>query len=92
MAGHEPVVLERSAAGTAVGAGLLLWPNAVRALDALGYGPAVRAIAVPARRTVFRGAARQTMSEVDVGALARRAGAPMLPSSAPPYRRRSSRD
>jgi hypothetical protein len=28
LAGHAPVVLERSLAGTAIGAGLLLWPNA----------------------------------------------------------------
>jgi 2-polyprenyl-6-methoxyphenol hydroxylase-like FAD-dependent oxidoreductase len=78
LAGHEPVLLERSPVGTAIGAGLLLWPNAVCALDALGFGPAVRAVAVPARRTVFRGAGGSTLSEVDVGALGRRAGAPML--------------
>jgi 2-polyprenyl-6-methoxyphenol hydroxylase-like FAD-dependent oxidoreductase len=78
LAGHEPVVLERSPAGTAIGAGLLLWPNAVRALDALGLGAAVREVAAPARRTVFRDAAGRTLSTVDVAALARRAGAPML--------------
>jgi 2-polyprenyl-6-methoxyphenol hydroxylase-like FAD-dependent oxidoreductase len=78
LAGHEPVVLERSPAGTAIGAGLLLWPNAVNALDALGHGPAVRAVGAPARRTVLRGAAGRTLSLVDVEALGRRAGAPML--------------
>jgi 2-polyprenyl-6-methoxyphenol hydroxylase-like FAD-dependent oxidoreductase len=78
LAGHEPVVLERSATGTAIGAGLLLWPNAVHALDALGHGSAVRAGAASARRTVFRAAAGRTLSEVDVEALGRRAGAPML--------------
>src|SRR5690349_4877293 len=36
LAGHEAVVLERSPAGAAIGAGLLLWPNAVHALGALG--------------------------------------------------------
>ena len=77
-AGHEPIVLERSPTGTAIGAGLLLWPNAVHALDALGHGSAVRAVATPARRTVFRAAAGRTLSEVDVEALGRRAGAPML--------------
>jgi 2-polyprenyl-6-methoxyphenol hydroxylase-like FAD-dependent oxidoreductase len=78
LAGHEPVVLERSPAGTAIGAGLLLWPNAVHALDALGHGPAVRAVSAHAQRTVLRGATGRTLSEVDVEALARRAGAPML--------------
>lgn len=78
LAGHEPVVLERSAAGAPVGAGLLLWPNAVHALDALGHGPAVRAVAVPARRTVLRGATARTLSEIDVQALESRVGAPML--------------
>jgi 2-polyprenyl-6-methoxyphenol hydroxylase-like FAD-dependent oxidoreductase len=78
LAGLEPKVLERSPAGTTVGAGLLLWPNAVHALDALGHGRAVRAIAVPVRRTVLRDGAGRSLSEMDVEALGRRAGAPML--------------
>ena len=78
LAGHEPVVLERSAGGTAIGAGLLLWPNAVHALGALGHGGAVREIGAPARRAVFRDLAGSTLSEVDVEALGRDEGAPML--------------
>lgn len=78
LAGHEPVLLERSPTDPAIGAGLLLWPNAVHALDALGHGVAVRAVATVARRTVFRAAAGRTLSEVDVEAMGRRAGAPML--------------
>jgi 2-polyprenyl-6-methoxyphenol hydroxylase-like FAD-dependent oxidoreductase len=78
QAGHEPVVLERSSAATAIGAGLLLWPNAVHALDALGHGSAVRAVAAPALHTVFRDAAGRTLSEVNVEMLGSRAGAPML--------------
>jgi 2-polyprenyl-6-methoxyphenol hydroxylase-like FAD-dependent oxidoreductase len=78
LAGHESVVLERSPAGTAIGAGLLLWPNAVHALDALGHGSAVRAVAAVARHTVFYDAAGRTLSEVDVEMLGSRAGAPML--------------
>jgi 2-polyprenyl-6-methoxyphenol hydroxylase-like FAD-dependent oxidoreductase len=78
LAGHEPVVVERSPAGGAVGAGLVLWPNAVRALDALGHGQAVRALAAPARRATFRGAGGSTLSEVDVDALGRDEDAPML--------------
>jgi 2-polyprenyl-6-methoxyphenol hydroxylase-like FAD-dependent oxidoreductase len=78
LAGREPMVIERSPADTAIGAGLVLWPNAVHALDALGSGRAVRAVAAPTRRTVFRGAGGRTLSEVDVEALGRQAGAPML--------------
>src|SRR5689334_13769152 len=78
LAGHEPVVLERSPVGTAIGAGLLLWPNAVHALDALDHGAAVRAVAAPARRALMRDAAGRVISELDVDALGRRAGAPML--------------
>jgi 2-polyprenyl-6-methoxyphenol hydroxylase-like FAD-dependent oxidoreductase len=78
LAGHEPVVLERSPAGGAIGAGLLLWPNAVHALDALGHGQAVRAVAAPARRAVFRSAGGRKLSELDVEALGRAEAAPML--------------
>jgi 2-polyprenyl-6-methoxyphenol hydroxylase-like FAD-dependent oxidoreductase len=78
LAGLEPVVLERSAAEATVGAGLVLWPNAVLALDALGYGRPVRAAALPAKRVVFRDAAGRKLSEDDVEALGRRVGAPML--------------
>jgi 2-polyprenyl-6-methoxyphenol hydroxylase-like FAD-dependent oxidoreductase len=78
LAGCQPLVLERSPGGTAVGAGLVLWPNAAHALDALGYGSGVRAVALPARHTVFRNASGRTLSEEDVEALGRRAGAPML--------------
>lgn len=78
LAGHESVVLERSPAGVQTGAGLLLWPNAVHALDALGHGRAVRAVAEPARRTVFRDGKGRTLSQLDIELMARRAGAPML--------------
>jgi 2-polyprenyl-6-methoxyphenol hydroxylase-like FAD-dependent oxidoreductase len=80
------VVLERSLAGTAIGAGLLLWPNAVHALDALGHGPGVPAVATPARPTVFRDAAGRTLSEVNVERLGSRAGAHMLVVERPALR------
>jgi hypothetical protein len=43
-----------------------------------GHGSGVRAVAAPARRTVFRDAAGRTLSEVNVERLGSRAGAPML--------------
>jgi len=78
MAGHDPVILERSPAGTTLGAGLVLWPNAVHALDALRHGEAVRTVAAPARRTVFRNARGRTLSKTDIEAVADSEGAPML--------------
>jgi 2-polyprenyl-6-methoxyphenol hydroxylase-like FAD-dependent oxidoreductase len=78
LAGHEPVVLERSPSGATVGAGLLLWPNAVHALDALGLGEPLRGIAAPARRGTFRDSAGRVLSSVDLDAVGSRAGAPML--------------
>src|SRR4051812_3971851 len=42
-AGWEVAVFERAPAFREVGAGLTLWANAVRALDSLGVGEALRA-------------------------------------------------
>ena len=78
LAGDEPVLLERSSGDSAVGAGLLLWPNAVRALDALGLGAAVRGVGEPVNRTTIRDATGRPLWETDIAALTRRAGAPML--------------
>lgn len=41
--GWEVEILEKATKITAVGAGLSLWPNAIRALDALGLGDEVQA-------------------------------------------------
>ncbi len=83
LAGHEPVVLERAERGTAVGAGLVLWPNAMRALAALERDRAVLSIGAPAERGIFRGADGRKLSELDLGALGRRAGAPVLVAERP---------
>ena len=53
--GWRARVLEQAPAFGEVGAGLSLWPNALRALDELGVGPAVRDVGVPA---VSRGGMR----------------------------------
>jgi 2-polyprenyl-6-methoxyphenol hydroxylase-like FAD-dependent oxidoreductase len=53
-AGFTPVVCEAAAELREVGSGLTLWPNALRALDALGVGEAVRAAAAS---SPFRGIA-----------------------------------
>jgi 2-polyprenyl-6-methoxyphenol hydroxylase-like FAD-dependent oxidoreductase len=46
-AGFTPVVCEAAAELCEVGSGLTLWPNALRALDALGIGESIRAAASP---------------------------------------------
>ncbi|MBI1277757.1 MAG: NAD(P)-binding protein [Anaerolineaceae bacterium] len=46
-AGLEVVIYEQASAIKEVGAGLSLWPNATKALEKLGLGPALRQISVP---------------------------------------------
>ena len=43
----EAEVYEQAPALCEVGAGLVLWPNACKALDRLGLLPAMRAVSVP---------------------------------------------
>jgi len=54
--GHEVTVYERAAQLTEVGAGISIWANALRALDAIGAGDAVRAVAQPLEVSEFRAA------------------------------------
>ena len=77
LAGHRPVLIERNQ-DTAIGAALALWPNAVRGLDRLGCGEAVRQAAMPINHVRIRSADGSVLSELDVSTLVRRAGAPML--------------
>jgi 2-polyprenyl-6-methoxyphenol hydroxylase-like FAD-dependent oxidoreductase len=46
-AGLEVVIYEQASAIKEVGAGLSLWPNATKALEKLGLGPALRQISIP---------------------------------------------
>lgn len=52
--GVEVAVYERAAELREVGAGISLWANALRALDAIGVGDAVRAVSLPAVRSEMR--------------------------------------
>lgn len=47
QAGWEAVIYERTAEIREVGAGLSLWPNAVKALQKLGMGEAINALSIP---------------------------------------------
>jgi 2-polyprenyl-6-methoxyphenol hydroxylase-like FAD-dependent oxidoreductase len=72
--GWQVEVLERAPEFTEVGAGLSVWPNALRALDALGVGEPVRGRAVLAGQVGIRDAAGRWLSRADSGELARRYG------------------
>ena len=52
--GHEVVVLERRASAAEAGAGISLWPNAMRILRDLGLGPALEASAISDGRVTIR--------------------------------------
>ncbi|MQS06770.1 FAD-dependent monooxygenase [Streptomyces alkaliphilus] len=60
-------VLERSAAESGAGSGLTLWPNGVRALEAIGLGPAVREHSLPGGTAVIRTPSGRYLSRLDPG-------------------------
>jgi len=71
--GWQVEVFERAPEFTEVGAGLSLWPNALRALDALGVGAPVRGRAVLGGQAGIRDADGRWLSRTDAQ-LARRYG------------------
>ena len=72
--GWQVEVLERAPGFTEVGAGLSLWPNALRALDALGVGEPVRGRAVLQGPVGIRDPAGRWLSRTDTADLERRYG------------------
>jgi 2-polyprenyl-6-methoxyphenol hydroxylase-like FAD-dependent oxidoreductase len=77
-AGRSVSVLERRVEVADAGTGLGMWPNAMRALDALGLGDDVRAAGVAQREYVFRrsdgcrlGGAKGDVVIISRGALAK---------------------
>ena len=52
--GREVLVLEREAEQREIGAGISLWPNAIKALRRLGIGDNVEAAGAPAHDAAFR--------------------------------------
>jgi 2-polyprenyl-6-methoxyphenol hydroxylase-like FAD-dependent oxidoreductase len=63
-AGMEPVVLERAPGLASQGSGLTLWPNAMRALEALGAADAVRRVSRPSEGIAMRAWDGDTIFEV----------------------------
>jgi membrane-associated phospholipid phosphatase len=72
--GWQVEVLERAPAFTEAGAGLSLWPNALRALDALGVAGAIRGRARLEGQAGIRDASGRRLSRTDVAELERRYG------------------
>jgi len=72
--GWQVEVLERAPEFTEAGAGLSLWPNALRALDALAVGGPVRGRATLAGQAGIRDAAGRWLSRSDTAELERRYG------------------
>jgi 2-polyprenyl-6-methoxyphenol hydroxylase-like FAD-dependent oxidoreductase len=76
--GCDVLVVEREPTPSVVGAGLVLWPNAVRALDEIELGEAVRGIGAQATQTSVIDSRGRRLSDIDTAAIAERVGAPML--------------
>ncbi|WP_280373110.1 FAD-dependent monooxygenase [Nocardia abscessus] len=76
--GWRVEVLERAAEITEVGAGLSLWPNALRALDALGVGDQVRARAVEQGAAGIRDRSGRWLTRMDAEAIRARYGSPIM--------------
>ncbi|MEV6432333.1 FAD-dependent monooxygenase [Nocardia sp. NPDC051463] len=76
--GWEVEVLERSTRIAEVGAGLSLWPNALRALDALGLGEEVRARAIEDGASGIRDSKGRWLSRTDLTAVRARYGSPIM--------------
>ncbi|GIF04189.1 FAD-dependent monooxygenase [Actinoplanes siamensis] len=77
-AGWTVAVHERSPAPKPAGAGLTLWPNAVRALHALGLAEALRSRAAPLTGSGVRRPDGRWLSRTDASQVISRHGAPQL--------------
>lgn len=76
--GWRVTVLERAAEFKEVGAGLALWPNAMRALAVLGLADQVRAVAEAETTGGVRDRAGRWLARTDNADVARRHGWPLL--------------
>lgn len=72
--GCEVTVLEKASAPRRDGAGLTLWPNAMRALDTIDAGDEVRAIGEPVRRAMILRDNGRPLTELPITELTTRHG------------------
>ncbi|MFD4723279.1 FAD-dependent monooxygenase [Streptomyces sp. NPDC058423] len=76
--GWRVEVLERAPEFTEIGAGISLWPNALRALEALGLADVVRALGTVEATGGVRDRQGRWLSRTDNAELARRFGHPLV--------------
>lgn len=76
--GWEVTLLERHDGLRADGAALLVWPNGVHALRALGVGRGLDTISTPLSETGFRRPDGRWLTRVDTAAIVERLGAPVV--------------
>ncbi|MFH8484845.1 FAD-dependent monooxygenase [Streptomyces longisporoflavus] len=76
--GWHVEVLERAPEFTEIGAGISLWPNALRALEALGLADAVRELGAVEASGGVRDRRGRWMSRTDNAELTRRFGHPLV--------------
>jgi FAD-dependent urate hydroxylase len=80
-AGFEVEHYERQPHLGPAGAGIVLWPNGVKVLLALGLGDGLRQIGHSLERVVTRTNQGEPLTEMPVGELERKLGAPVYPVS-----------
>src|SRR5215469_13330972 len=80
-AGFEVEHYERQTHLGPAGAGIVLWPNGVKILLALGLGERLRQIGQRLERVVTRSNQGALLTEMPVGELERKLGAPVYPVS-----------
>jgi FAD-dependent urate hydroxylase len=78
QAGIDVEVFERAPALLEVGAGISLWPNAVKVLDRLGVGAPIRAASVTAYRGGIHDWRGRLLAPADSDEIVREFGAPTL--------------
>src|SRR5215207_7553283 len=76
--GREVLLLERAPELLEIGAGISLWPNAVKALRRLGIGDAVEAAGAPAHAAAFRSWRGAQLGASVTTQLQARFGAPLI--------------
>ena len=84
-AGWDAHVYERTSTHRGVGAGLVLWANAIRALDALGVAGQIRALKPPAPSAGLYTASGKILLQASVEALERQVGEMSIVVLAPNY-------
>jgi 2-polyprenyl-6-methoxyphenol hydroxylase-like FAD-dependent oxidoreductase len=76
--GWRVAVIEQAPEIAAIGAGITLWPNALRALEALGFGAQVRELGKPQDSGGVRTSSGRWLSRLDGAEIERQLGGPML--------------